>query len=74
MGTGHIDVGESQERLIDVGEAAKILSVSRRTLYRLIDSGQLPPPVKVGRSTRIVASEITDYIDALKAKRDRRYR
>ncbi len=66
---------EIHEHLIGTDEAARILGVSRRTLYRLIDSGQLPPPVKIGRSTRIVASEITDYIEALKAKRKRsRYR
>lgn len=56
-------------RLITLKEAAEMLCISSRTMYRLMAAGCLPSPVKVGRATRLVLTEVDAYIDQLKAKR-----
>lgn len=42
-------------------EAAERLGVSTRTLYRLIDSGELPA-YKIGRVIRLQRAEVDDFI------------
>jgi hypothetical protein len=37
---------------------------------RLVPSGELSAPVKVGRASRMVQSEILGYIEKLKARRN----
>ena len=44
-------------------EAARRLGITTRTLYRLIDSGQLPA-YKFGRVIRLQEPEIDAFIDA----------
>jgi len=56
---------ESARLLVDVGEAAKRLSVSRRTIQALLFSGQLRG-VKLGRCRRIAVSELTAYVERLR--------
>jgi len=34
-------------------------------------AGELPPPVKIGKTTRIVVAEIDEYVERLKSRRDR---
>jgi excisionase family DNA binding protein len=51
--------------LVDVKEAAKRLSVSRRTVQSLLYSGQLPS-VRVGRCRRIPVSELSAYVERLR--------
>lgn len=43
-------------------EAARRLGITPRTLYRLIDSGQLPA-YKVGRVIRLQEGEVDAFID-----------
>ena len=50
-------------------DAAARLAVSTRTLYRLVALGELAAPVKVGRASRIPASDLDRYIERLKRKR-----
>lgn len=45
----------AHDRLIPLAEAQTVIGVSRSQIYRLIDDGGLPKPVKVGR--RILFSE-----------------
>lgn len=59
----------TQERLITIAEAARMLSVSTRGFYRLIASGELPSPLKVGTSSRIPITELNAYIQRLKDRR-----
>ncbi len=54
------------DRLLRVKEAADTLAISVRALYRLVANGQLPAPLKIGKSTRFPVSDIEHYIDALK--------
>ena len=44
-------------------EAARRLGITTRTLYRLIDSGQLPA-YKFGRVIRLQEPEVDAFIDA----------
>jgi excisionase family DNA binding protein len=51
--------------LVDIGEAAKRLSVSKRTIASLVFSGQLAS-VKLGRCRRIAVSELEAYVERLR--------
>jgi len=44
-------------------EAARRLGITTRTLYRLIDEGQLPA-YKFGRVIRLKADEVEAFVDA----------
>ena len=54
---------EQDERLLKVEEIASRLGVSRRTVYRLADVGQLPAPIRLGGMIRWRASEIERWLD-----------
>lgn len=51
-------------------EAAASLSISKRTLDGLIANGAFPPPLKIGRASRISYADITHYLDRLRLERD----
>jgi len=53
----------STPRMIDVTEVATILSVSTRTVWRLVSSGELPQPIRFGRNVRWRASDIEEWIE-----------
>jgi excisionase family DNA binding protein len=55
--------------LLTLPRAAHRLSVSKRTLERLIASGAFPPPVKIGRSSRVPCADISAYLDQLCSQR-----
>ena len=57
------------DRLLDLEAVRELLSVSRREVYRLISRGDLPAPVKIGRSSKLPESEVAAYIEKLKAAR-----
>jgi excisionase family DNA binding protein len=54
-------VPENESSFVTVAEVAGQLRVSNMTVYRLIQSGQLPA-VRVGRSYRIRESEVDRYL------------
>lgn len=58
-GSGGFKMAEQQ--LYTMTEAARILAVTRQTLYRLYHKGQMAF-VKVGTGTRISADELARYI------------
>ncbi len=41
------------------------MSISKRTLERLISSGAFPSPVKIGRSSRVLRRDLDRYLDQL---------
>ena len=43
---------EDKGLLIDNREAAKLLKVSERTLWRMWNDGQMPAPIRIGRAVR----------------------
>ena len=50
------------EPLLTVASVCGLLDVSRQTLYRIINDGQLVP-IRVGRSPRFEPNELRRYID-----------
>ena len=44
---------EKEPLLIPLSEAAQLLSVSVRTIYRLADAGKIPKLIKLGHSVRV---------------------
>lgn len=57
------DVGD---RLLDLTEVARVLGVCKRTVHRLVASGELPRPVKVGRGARLYLSDVRGYLSGLR--------
>ncbi len=53
--------GNDRSRFVTVSEVADQLRVSNMTVYRLIQSAQLPA-VRVGRSYRIRADDVDRYL------------
>jgi excisionase family DNA binding protein len=51
--------------LLTAPEAARRLSVSTRTIYNLFETGSLRR-LKVGRSCRISATDLAQYVDTLR--------
>ena len=51
----------SYPEALTVKEAAEILRVCTKTIYKIINSGDLPA-VKIGREMRIAKSNIIDYL------------
>lgn len=43
---------KDQGLLVDSREAAKLLRVSQRTLWKMHTSGAMPPPIRIGRAVR----------------------
>lgn len=62
-GDGH---GRKTKLLLTVEEVAEVLNVGVRTVRRLTDAGDLPS-ITVGRSRRIHADDLNDYLDDLRA-------
>jgi len=56
----------STEYLLTINEAAGRLRVHRSYIYKLINAGVLPQPIKLGRSARFKASELDETIRALR--------
>lgn len=51
---------------ITLHEAARRLSVSKRTLHREIAAGRFPAPVKIGRASRVTLVDLELYIVRLR--------
>lgn len=57
------------ESMYSVKEVAEKLKVCPRTVWRLVQRGELPHYVKVGSSARWVCAEIAAYIERIKSLR-----
>ncbi len=58
-------------RILDrVGLSEKGLRVSKSNLYRLLEAGELPPPIKIGRRSYWSEAEIDAYIADKLAQRN----
>lgn len=56
-------------RLLTKKDAAYMLNVCVRSLERLIAGGDFPQPVKIGRSSRVLESDVRSYLEKLIQKR-----
>lgn len=50
------------DKLLNVKELAERLGVSTRQCWKLLSSGRLPAPVRLGRSVRWRESDIADFV------------
>ena len=55
---------EDKGLLIDNREAAKLLKVSQRTLWRMWNEGEMPSPIRVGRAIRWSYEGLKAWVDA----------
>lgn len=53
----------ARSQFLTVGEVAKTLRVSNMTVYRLIESGELPA-VRIGKSFRLREDDVDRYLAA----------
>lgn len=53
--------------LLTIDDVADRLRIHRSYVYKLIRLGALPQPVKLGKSTRIRASELQSALDSFHA-------
>lgn len=56
---------DSLQRLqtVTLKAASEMLCISVRTLHRLIASGELPQPFKVGASSRLLVDDLERFIE-----------
>lgn len=62
--------GWRERLLLDYKEVALLLDVSLRTVYRLVDMGELQS-VKVRGSVRLTVSDVVAYLERLKGVNNR---
>jgi excisionase family DNA binding protein len=63
------NIPRERTRLLTVQQAAHVLAVSKRTLERLIASGDFPRPLKIGRSSRVSSQDVESYLAQLVERR-----
>ena len=51
----------SEAKFLTVAEVARVMRVSKMTVYRLVHSGELPA-VRVGRSFRVPEDAVNEYL------------
>lgn len=56
-----LSVHYTKSNYLTVGEVAQMLRVSNMTVYRLINSGQLPA-VRVGKSYRVREEDLDSFL------------
>ena len=54
--------GSSEVTWVGTTEACAKLGISNRTLYRLIDNGDIPA-YRIGRVVRLKAADLDDYLE-----------
>jgi excisionase family DNA binding protein len=55
---------QDEQLLLRVSEAAKRLSISRSKAYDLASRGELPGVMRVGKSIRVSATRLAEWIAA----------
>lgn len=53
---------KAEDRLLKAKEVARILSISERSLWRLLASGEIIEPVRIGRAVRWRSDELWSWI------------
>ena len=57
-------VGKSQPILLTAQQAAEFLGVSVRFVYKLMNSGRMPRPIRLGRALRFRREELNAWVSA----------
>ena len=62
----------SLDRLLRLSDLVELTALSRATIYRLMNAGSFPPPIRIGGINRWPAHELVEFIEAHKATRTSR--
>ncbi|QYY35267.1 helix-turn-helix domain-containing protein [Ruficoccus sp. ZRK36] len=54
---------------ISIEQVAKVLGISRRSVYRLIADGKLPKPLKDRGHARLLRSDVDQYLESIRRGR-----
>ncbi len=57
------------QTLLTLEQSAQVLQVSLRTIWKLISTGELPKPLRIGHSRRFRRADLENYIETLTAAR-----
>lgn len=61
---------QADERLLRPCEVATVLGVSTRTLWRMLERGEIPEPIRYNRKiVRFTQSSITAHIEAMSQRK-----
>jgi len=60
------------DRFVDAAGLASLLGISTRTLARLVKTGEVPPPIEMGRLRRWNLSDFNDALRRQSRKETRR--
>lgn len=61
--------GNKLDRVMRFPEIAGVLGVCVRSVRRMIDRGELPPCVRVGRAVGLMQSEVEAYLNRVREQR-----
>ena len=67
---GQANISVDLKRLVGLDKVAAMLDISLREVQRQIAARDLPPPVKIGRLSKLPLEEVLSYIDGLKRQRN----
>jgi len=67
-----MDVKDREIDVLTVEEVAKLLKLSKITIYRFIKTGEIPA-YKIGASWRINRKDLENYIESKKAVSSKRH-
>lgn len=56
------------EQLLTIKEVVQITGFKKSTIYKFIRENKFPQPLKFGKSSRWIKSEINEWINNLKQK------
>lgn len=60
------DIMTMEEKLLTLDELAGYIRVSTRTIYRMLDDGELPFAIKIKGSWRFKEGDIVSWLDSHK--------
>ncbi len=55
---------KTQDKLLSAEAVGKMLSLSRRQIFRLNSCGKIPAPIRIGGAVRWSAAEISSWLAA----------
>ncbi len=62
--TENIQISKPLGLLIDVREAAELLGIGTRTVWRLHSGGRIPAPIRLGGAVRWRRAELLAFVEA----------
>ncbi|MDC8753827.1 AlpA family transcriptional regulator [Erythrobacter sp. sf7] len=69
--TSDTPVNTAQPTLLTIKEVLRLTRLGRSTAYRLLSAGSFPNPIKIGRSSRWLKSDVDEWIAKQATSRDR---